>query len=122
MKLSNEQIKTLQKELITAKTPEEIAAIREKLEDDVTIEDFDQLLATAHNMRKELSEDVLENITGGIQTSDIPQYDVIKDYYKEKGANLAFILCIYYIPSPICYDIIQIIEEEAKLEMMAGGK
>ena len=51
-----------------------------------------------------------------IEIGDVPKYEVIKDYYREKGANLAFILCIYFIPSPSCYDIIKLIEEEIENE------
>ena len=47
-----------------------------------------------------------------ITEEDIPQLETIRNYYREKGPNLAFILCIYYIPSPICYEIIQVIEKE----------
>lgn len=45
---------------------------------------------------------------------NIPQYGVIKQYLMEKGANLAFILGIYYIPSPSVYDIIKIMEYDIK--------
>ncbi len=52
-----------------------------------------------------------------IETENITQYKEIKRYYREKGANFAFTLCIYYIPSPFCYEIIEHIEKEIKNEI-----
>lgn len=116
MKLSNEQIIALQNKMAVAKTPEEIVEIQKELGNSISLEDAAQLLATLKHSEKELTDDMLESISGGIEIDNVPQYDVIKDYYKEKGAILAFILCIYYIPSPTCYDIIKIIEEEIENE------
>ena len=43
---------------------------------------------------------------------ECPMWGVIKRYLQQKGANLAFILAIYYIPSPTMYDAIKIMEYE----------
>ncbi len=39
---------------------------------------------------------------------------LLKRYYMQKGPNLAFILGIYYVPSPIMYEVIQVIEKEVE--------
>ena len=39
---------------------------------------------------------------------------LLKRYYLQKGPNLTFILGIYYIPSPIVYEIVQVIEHEVE--------
>ena len=60
-----------------------------------------------------LSDEELEKISGGIEVDkEAFQYDVIKRYYFQKGAQLAFILFIYFIPSPTGYDVIKYIEWE----------
>lgn len=116
MKLSNEQISALQDKMAAARTSEEIVEIQKEMGNDISVEDAAQLLAAFRNAEEELTDNMLENISGGIEIDNVPQYEVIKDYYKEKGANLAFILCIFFIPSPTCYDIIKIIEEEIENE------
>ena len=39
---------------------------------------------------------------------------LLKRYYLQKGPNLTFILGIYFIPSPIVYEIVQVIEHEVE--------
>lgn len=111
MKFSSEQIKEIQAKMANAKNPEDIVKIAKELGEDISVDDVAKFIEEHPNARKPLSEDELEHVIGGEQV-DIPQYEIIRDYYKEKGPNSAFILCIYYIPSPICYEIIQVIEKE----------
>lgn len=113
MKFSNEQAKQLQERLAAEKNPAEAAKIARELGIDLSAEDMEEVLAKVSGGAQELSDDMLEKISGGAEP-DIPQYELIRDYYRQKGPNPAFILCIYYIPSPICYEIIQVIEEEEK--------
>lgn len=114
MKLSNEQAKQLQEKL--AKNPAEAAQMAKEFGVDLSAEDMEQVLDKVSGGVQMLSDDALEKASGGIEINNVPNYDVIKDYYKEKGANLAFILCIYFIPSPTCHDIIKLIEEEIEEE------
>ncbi len=39
-------------------------------------------------------------------------YSFIKRYLQQKGPNLAFVLGIYFIPSPVVYEMIQLMEHE----------
>lgn len=118
MKLTGEQAQQLQEKL--AKNPAEAAQMAKEFGVDLSTEDMEQVLGKVSGGVQAVSDDALENISGGIEINNVPNYDVIKDYYKEKGANLAFILCIYFIPSPSCYDIIKIIEEEVEDEIRRG--
>ena len=109
MKLTNEQAKQLQEQL--AKNPAEAAQMAKEYGVDLSVEDVEQVLENVSGGVQAISDDVLEKISGG-ENVDIPQFEIIRDYYRQKGPNPALILCIYYIPSPICYEIIQVIEEE----------
>lgn len=104
----------MQDQLKAANTPEELIKAAKAMGYDLTDADAAELLATV-NAEKEnegkLVDESLKPVNGGEQV-DIPQFETIRNYYKEKGPNLAFVLCIYYIPSPICYEIIQVIEKE----------
>lgn len=114
MELKKEQCELLQEKLTAASSPEELVKASNAMGCDLTDADAAELLATV-NAKKEnegkLTDETLKPVTGGVQP-DIPQYEMIRKYYKEKGPNPALILCIYYIPSPICYEIIQVIEKE----------
>lgn len=109
MNLSKEQATQLREKLAANKNPEEVAKVAQEYGIDLSTEDAEQILANVSGGVQAISDDVLEKINGG---EDIPQYATIRDYYKQKGPNAAFILCIYFIPSPICYEIIQVIEKE----------
>lgn len=111
MILSSEQAKLLQEKLAEEKNPEKAAKIAKEYGIDLSTENMEQLLEEISGGVQELSDDMLEKISGGEEV-DIPQIETIREYYRQKGPNLAFILCIYYIPSPICYEIIQVIEKE----------
>ena len=111
MKFSIEQAKELQEKLTELKNPEEAAKAAKELGIDLSAENMEEILAKVSGGVEALSDDMLEKINGGEEV-DIPQFEVIRDYYRQKGPNLAFVLCIYYIPSPICYEIIQVIEKE----------
>ena len=37
---------------------------------------------------------------------------LLKRYYMQKGPNLTFVLGIYFVPSPVVYEIVQNIEQE----------
>lgn len=114
MELKKEQCEQLQEKLTAASSPDELMNAANAMGCDLTDADAAELLATV-NARKEtegkLADELLKPVNGGEQL-DIPQYQMIRDYYKQKGPNPALILCIYYIPSPICYEIIQVIEKE----------
>ena len=110
MNLTEEQIKNFQKRVLNAKSKEEVVAIVKEMGVDTTVEEIDQFLENAPKNLEPLKDEELEAVVGGVNAPDIPQYDAIKKYYEQKGPNPAFILCIYYIPSPICYEIIQVIE------------
>ena len=42
------------------------------------------------------------------------QYGMVKRYLMERGPNFAFILGIYYVPSPIMYEVIHLMEIDVK--------
>lgn len=111
MNLSEEQIKEIQEKMVNAESPEEIVKIVKDLGEDISVEDIERFIDKHPDKIEPLSIDDLESVNGG-EEIDIPQFQAIRDYYREKGPNAAFILCIYYIPSPICYEIIQVIEKE----------
>lgn len=113
MKLTNEQAKQLQEKLAEEKNPGNAAKTAKEFGIDISAENMEQLLEKVSGGAQALSDDMLEKISGG-NGGDIPQYELIRDYYRQKGPNPAFILCIYFIPSPICYEIIQVIENEEK--------
>lgn len=116
MKLTDEMIKDFQKKITNATSLEEVVAIAKEMGEDISLEEAAQILEEIPAEIKPLSENELNSVVGGatIRKEDIPMYDTIVNYYMEKGPNLAFIMCVYYIPSPICYEIIQIIEKEDK--------
>lgn len=111
MNISEEMIKEFQEKMTNATSSEEVVQITKELGKDISLEEATAFLKDRPVGVEPLSDDELEQVSGG-EDIDIPQYEIITDYYKEKGPNLAFILCIYYIPSPLCYEIIQVIEEE----------
>lgn len=110
MNLTKEQAQQLQEKLAGKKDPEEVAKLAKELGIDLSAENVEEILGNISGVQA-LSDEDLEKISGG-EEIDIPQYETIREYYREKGPNMAFILCIYYIPSPICYEIIQVIENE----------
>lgn len=59
-----------------------------------------------------LDEKELDMVCGGVKFAYIPQRGFIKRTLMERGPNFAFILGIYYIPSPIMYEVIQAMEDE----------
>lgn len=111
MKLSGEQIKEIQEKMVNAKSPEELVEIIKEFDEDITVDDITNFREKYPDKIEPLGLEDLEQINGG-EELDIPQFKTIRDYYLEKGPNSAFILCIYFIPSPICYEIIQVIEKE----------
>lgn len=122
MKFSPEQIQEMQSKLASADTHQDIIDIAKEYGEDISVEDIKSFAESFQSMDGDetdelqpMSREDLDSISGGAN-SDIPQYDIIREYYKQKGPNPAFILCIYYIPSPICYEIIQVIEKECPYE------
>lgn len=101
---------------------EELQTKLKKLTDDGATLDELRAFAAEHgvavgdeNMQNGALPDVaLEKVSGGdfVIDKEATHYDLVKRYYFQKGAQLAFILFIYYTPSPIGYDVIQIIEDE----------
>lgn len=130
MNLSIEQAQQLQEKLAANKNPEEAAKIAAEYGIDLSAEAVEQILDKVSGGVQALSDDALENISGGenVNPREVPQFQILKDYYKHlmtcdpadypksggNPPNLTFILCIYYIPSPICYEIVQVIEEDFK--------
>ena len=113
MKISNKQGSQLQEKLAKNNNPEETAKIAQECGIDVSVEEMEQIMNKVSSDEQELSDDELETVSGGIEIGDdFPHYQDIKEYYLEKGANLAFIFCIYFVPSPSCYDMIKLFEEE----------
>ncbi len=62
--------------------------------------------------RVELNEKELMNVAGGNSLRDIPEYNLIKEFYITKGINSAISLCLYYYNSADSYEIIRMIGEE----------
>ena len=61
----------------------------------------------------ELNIEVLETITGGSNPKDHPQYQEIKDFYKEKGMQPALLLAVYFgITGDDLYNMINLIGDE----------
>ena len=118
VKLSEDKIWQFQGRMMAAKNPEDVVSVAKEMGYEMPEEDAAGFLATVKGEEDDgsIPDEMLSSVNGGIEIGDVPQYDVIKDYCKEKGANLAFILCIYFIPSPSCYDIVQIIEQEIGAE------
>ncbi len=70
-------------------------------------------MTTTNTMTMEtLNDEMLEQVNGGMETSQIPKYGEIKQYYFEKGAQYAFTLWIFYHPTPFGYEVIEHIEKE----------
>lgn len=114
MELKKEQCELLQEKLTAANSPEELVKAVKAMGCDLTDADAAGIWAkvkTPEETEGKLADESLKPVNGGKQ-EDIPQYEMIREYYKQKGPNPALILCIYYIPSPICYEIIQVIEKE----------
>lgn len=122
MNLSKSQLEQLSKEMTAASGPAESAKIANAYGIDLSAEGMEDILGKVSAGVRELSDDALETINGGIEINNVPNYDEIKQYYREKGANLAFIMCIYFIPSPSCYDIVKIIEQEIEEEDRRNGR
>lgn len=115
MKLTKEQCQQLLDQV--SDNPAEIKKTAHEMGIDLSDELAEKFREKAREGKKEVSDEELDSVVGGIELGeDIPNLDVIREYYDEKGPNLAFILCIYYIPSPSCFDIIKLIEEEIKNE------
>lgn len=117
MNFSKEQLEQLRGKLAAAKSPEEITAIAKELGYEIPAEDAAEFIASVRNEKNKaelLADDRLDGVNGGFDVDSIPQYQAIKDYYCQKGANLAFIFCIYFIPSPLCYEIVEVIEDELR--------
>ena len=115
MALKKEQIEQLQDKLLMAQNAEEIANAVKAAGCEMPDAEAAGFLAKVKaegETEGKLADEAMLPVSGGIEVSNVPQYQVIKDYYYEKGPNLAFILCIYYIPPPTCYDIIKLIEHE----------
>ena len=103
--LNKEELKTKMKQLTdNGASMDELKAF--VAEQGITINEVD-------TKNGPLSDEELEKVSGGIEVDkEAFQYDVIKRYYFQKGAQLAFILFIYFIPSPTGYDVIKYIEWE----------
>lgn len=71
-------------------------------------------MITKESSMKIISDNELEKVCGGFKPEDIPRYGEVKRAYFEKGANFAFTLFIYFVPSPLGYEAIETIEDEIK--------
>ncbi len=112
MKLSNEQIKQLHEKLDAASNSEEAAKAAQELGIDISADDMGKVLENVGGVQA-MSENALEKISGGTAI-DLPPhvYNAIKDAYEDGGPSLAVATCIFYIPSPICYEIVHTMEHE----------
>lgn len=114
MALEKEQYAQLQATLKTAQNPDGIVKAAKMLDYQISDEDAAALFTEIQSSKEpegKILDEGLKVVNGGITTDQIPQYQEIREYYKTKGPNFAFTLCIYYIPSPFCYDVIEYIEK-----------
>lgn len=105
MKLSNEQIKQLHEKLDAASNSEEAAKAAQELGIDFSAEGMGKVLENVGGVQA-MSENALEKISGGTAI-DLPPhvYNAIKDAYEDGGPSLAVATCIFYILSPICFNV-----------------
>ncbi len=115
MKLTKEQVNQLQEKLAGNKNPEEIAELAKECGIDISAEDMKKVLEDANGMQA-LSDDETAKVSGGSDI-DLPPhiYRAIKEAYEEGGPSLAVATCLFYIPSPICYNIVHTMEHEMGL-------
>lgn len=122
MKLTNEQAKHLHDKLAVAKNPEEAAKVAKEFGIEVPAEALGNILENVGSIQT-LSDNALEKINGG-EWLDIPEdtYEAIRVAYDQGGPQLAFPVCIYFIPSPLCNEIIYGVEEERRKKGLLSGK
>lgn len=112
MKQSKEQLDRLLKKLPAAKSAEEIMQIAKESGREIPVDDAARFLEKRKTGQEALTDETLAAFYGGFGTDSVPHYQDIKDCFIARGANQAFTLCIYYIPSPLCEEIVELCEEE----------
>ena len=105
----------MQDKLTGTNTPEELIKAAKAMGFDVSAEEAAETIAKAKASEKaegKLEDEHLTAVNGGSGVTDLPEFEMIKSFYKEKGINSAISLCLYYYKSNVCYDMVKLIGEQ----------
>lgn len=105
----------MQDKLTTANTPEELIKAAKAMGYDLSEAEAADVLAKVQEKKEtegKLADEHLTAVSGGSGVTDLPEFEMIKSFYKEKGINSAISLCLYYYKSNVCYDMVKLIGEQ----------
>ena len=105
----------MQDKLTGANTPGELIKAAKAMGYDLSEAEAAGVLAKIHETKGtegKLADECLTTVNGGSGVTDLPEFEMIKSFYKERGINSAISLCLYYYQSNVCYDMVKLIGEQ----------
>lgn len=101
--------------LTAANTPEELIKAAKTMGYDLSEAEAAGVLAKVQETKRtegKLADECLTIVNGGSGVTDLPEFGMIKSFYKAKGINSAISLCLYHYKSDICYEMVKLIGEQ----------